>query len=491
MKDARHAAAAGFAALTVLLWLAWPKRFVLSDPAFYAARAHDLADIAQWPMDHPFDHRVLLLLLNNVSQGLFGATPFAAALPQLLALLAMLLLAFRLCRSLTERTAAAAVLLLLLPKAAHAGPDLPAAAGMFAALVVLSERRSARGGVLFAALAFLAFLVKMVAWWLIVPLLWALVSDLRRGAPTRGFHAAALISGALLGAGFLAVYAAVYGQPFLRFEAASAYQGHAWAIESATALARRLVLDPFIHLQGHFGPAALLAALGLVLRFREVETAAVFLIGGLLLLTFSSVSLAEYQPLPLDRLRIFAPLAPVLAVLAGKGAAALVEAAGPGAAGRRRALAAVALLFVAAFSAAHCALEFREARAALRSERHLALTHAAEAARRGPGALIAAEPRTVELFDLFAGHRLAPGFRVAACPDAQDIAPPEPGETLLLFADRPRARFLERAYGARTCPAEIEAAAKRLGARTVVDDGRTTLWELAAPDAGRKGRVDR
>jgi hypothetical protein len=314
----------------VALFLALQRDLSASDPLWYAARAHELAfhpaRLFAAHNNYPFVMRLGLTGPIALAYRLFGVSTLTTNLPCLLAGLGTLGLAYA--APSTPRGKALAVLFALLctPLVADAhelAPDLPCAAVMAASVLCLSRRARPRGpGWVAAAVAiwFAAFQIKEVALWLAPVWGYAVIGDLRhrgRRWVARTF-APALVLGAALAAGYLALCAALWGDPLARFHGIDdAASTHEWSLvgKPAAAWIARLTWQPALLLWHMFRVALVpvVASPWLVRRRDRIWIVAAASI--VLLYWFGSATATIYLPLPILR-RMMLPALPAIVVVA-------------------------------------------------------------------------------------------------------------------------------------------------------------------------------
>ena len=501
------------ALLFIVAWWLWPKAYHFSDPVGYLLRAWNLADIGQWgalgfrrwafewahsaeadPL--PFDYRLGLLLPHWLAYKLFGPGDVASFLPQLVFLLIILFAVLRYCDTLLQKLCAAAVLALLLPFSADVYPDLGVACFMFLALCLLrrgvgeggaapgSSRRQALYGAAFSLVAFYAMLIKLTAYFLIAPFLFALLSPWARGGRDGigAFYASAMLSGFALLVAYAVLCHYLYGDATSRLDTVNKVGArHLWAIEGWHAYARRLFIEPARFFFGLYGVAFFLALAQAVRTLAAraerdgLRLVAVYFLAGIVFGVFTPTSLRDWQPLPLSE-RMFLFLAPALAVLTARWLGDLWNWRPRQTTGPRQALAryapraaAGALLLAAAQPGA---LAFYQSVVnAHPSSAEQARRMATRLLREHDNAvLLTAEDRSYEHLVVYAGFDEAFYRRARHCGP-----PPAEGAHLVVYIDRGLGRFIERAYGRRACiDALLELAAAR-GLATLIDDGNIHL----------------
>jgi len=207
-------------ALAALIWCIAPKELTFSDPAEYLLLANDFANILNWDMDYPFEHRLSLLGLHWISLELFGIRSFGMFLPQFLLFAGVLVVVGMSCQTLQGKTFAFIVTFAMFPYALDIFPDLGAAVFMFFTVLLLARARGTQDGVLASVCMMIAFLFKMTAYYLAIPILLVLCIDAIRRKLNR-FHLAFLLTTIGLGICYLLFYQIGYGDALARLRTAS------------------------------------------------------------------------------------------------------------------------------------------------------------------------------------------------------------------------------------------------------------------------------
>ena len=510
------------AGLFAAAWLLYPKLYSFTgDPPQYMHLAYSMEEMAGWDMDHPFPHRVGLLLPHYLAYRLFGFNQFSAFLPQLGFLLLMLSAVLRCCSGLPQKIVAALAMFSLIPWAAVLWPDLGVACCMFLALHILDRRRQeklsgALGGALFSLAAFYAFLIKAIAGFLALPYLFALGIDLHRryrrrhqGRLERGhrpvaaqgamrFHRAALLSGGALLASYLLAYRYAFGDAFSRFDAINAMGGsHIWAIQGIDAYLRRFFVQPahaFGQLFGFVFILALAQAAVAFIKRAGNRLVACYLLAGTLFAVFAPTSLSAWQPLPLtvhaDGGRHLLFLAPAAAVLAAQLVGGWLSRPYPSLSSSRghllwgclpraylsraygiavRALAAACMLLIACHSALKVSRIYDSPEYATDQARRAAMRGLIENPR---AELILSTGREHYNFIFYVNFDRSLYARVHRC-DTGPITAPD--KDAIVVIDKPLSAFLRSAYGERHCNKELMALMKAHGAEPLIDNRRLYL----------------
>ena len=315
--------------LLIVTWAKFPHFFIASDEYYYAARAYGVLEggLRSEFGGHVFGHRLGVYLPVAAVYAVFGVSPHTTNFVLLAAAVTILWLV---CTSLPDvRTRWFGMLFVvtcvpLLTGTTELLPDLLLAAYLALAAAVLNGRTSrsssrslCRGGVLAAAVWFLALMTKENAYWLAPVWLGVACLDLKRRnfEVVRFFHVPALITFALLLGSYLVACQLLLGDALDRVSAVQALTGHHhWSIESSEELVGRLTIDPARFFWSRYGLLCVLPLFsywfvppGLKLW---VGVAASYLV----LFWFGSTSFTSYQPLPL-RQRMPLALVPALSIL--------------------------------------------------------------------------------------------------------------------------------------------------------------------------------
>lgn len=474
----------------IALFLAGQADLPWSDPLRYATLAHGIATDAgavfASPGNHPFVMRIGITAPLALLYRVLGVSSFVTNLPSLAGGLGVLAAGYA--ATSTPRARLFAVLfgitcVPLVRSSMQLEVDLPCAALMAWSIVLLARRDVARGALATcgaAAVLFAAFLVKETAVWCVPIWLYAIGCDLRSGGlrlVARRYGAALLLGGALT-AGYLAVCAHVWGDPWARLRGVEELtQQHTWRLQGrpAGAWIRRLTWEPITLFARQLGLLLVPAAFAPWLvrgRDRIWWIAAATIV---LLYWFGSASLSSYSPLPI-RPRMLLPALPgliVIAALAGDAALARIASA------RWRvacvAILAVGLLVPSVRAAAGMVARARPETAAFRALRR-DVTAAA-----GPTVLVCCDERCPEVASFYFGFAPPAGLTIETAPDFERAGAPA-GATVRVLFNRFRAAELRRMYGRGAWSPPVEAAALRPIAgdhavRLYAADDATRLWQ--------------
>ena len=304
--------------------------FVASDPLWYSAVAHQMsvapASVFAAHDLHPFIMRVGLTGPLALIYALFGVSSSTTNLPALLAALAILGVIYAAMPTPRAKLVGLAVGVCSVPLLQNAmilNVDLPCAALMALTVLWLGYRDRPRGArwLAGAAAAWLAaFLVKEVAIWCAPVWIYAVVCDARalgRRALIRRYLPA-VVTGAILGAAYLAFCAALWGDAFARAHGITALTDeHAWSLRGHAArewLARLIWQPPLLFAKLLL--ATLLPALAAPWLVRGKDR--LWLVAAATFAAcywFGSSSFSEYVPLPISP-RMTMPLVPPVLVIA-------------------------------------------------------------------------------------------------------------------------------------------------------------------------------
>ena len=466
------------AALFVVAWLLYPKVYVFSDQAYYLIRAYGLGRMADWSMDFYFAHRFGLLLPHWLSYQLFGVSHAASFLPQLGFLLILLFAVLSLCERPLQKVCAALVLLPLLPYTADARPDLGVACFMFLALVCMDKRngeRAALFGALFSLAAFYAFLIKTIAYFLLLPYLVVFALDALKRPLAWRFYFASVGTGIVLLSIYLLFYHIVYGDALLRLNAINERSAvFEWTIHGLGAYLHRFFIQPLTALPALFGIAFLLAlarSVIVLVKGGPQTLVAIYFISGLLFVNFTPTSLADWQPLPLywegGRYLIF--LAPAVAVLAAQLVGDLFASGHRAERFTVPAVAAVLALAIAHHSALKLKGSIHPAALAIEEARQTAMRGLVE---NDNATLTLSTGRNHHSFLLYAGFDKALHARIRLC----DTAPIRANDgNAIVFIDKKQSAFVTGVRGEPNCDAELIQLTKAAGHVAMIDDERIYL----------------
>ena len=324
--DARIALAIGIA-LVIALYIIGQVDMPPDDPLYYAEFARDIAlhpgEAFANASTYPWHMRIGLTLPLALLYRVFGVSGFVTNLPCLAAAVGILVVAY--IAAPTPRAKAFAVVfgVTCAPLVRHAATlnvDLPCAAMIAWSILCLSKRDRPRWLVAAILTWFAAFLIKETAIWAAPIWIYAVVIDVRatdlRAALRR--YAPSILVGIALAAGYLALCAALWGDPFARFRGIQDLTyAHGWTMhdKSASEWLARLGWGPPVMLfkmfRGLLAPALL--AIWLV-RGREAIWG-VAALSMALLFWFGSSSATAYEPLPLWP-RMVLPALPFLIIVA-------------------------------------------------------------------------------------------------------------------------------------------------------------------------------
>jgi hypothetical protein len=323
------------------LWLSVQRDITTADPMGYASYAYQLAfHPAQLFASHdtyPFAMRFGVTAPIAIAFRLAGVSTIATNLPNLLAGLGIIAIAYAAAGTPRARWLAIGYALVCTPLVVDAREltaDLVCGALMAASILCLMRRDRLRGAwwvVAAMAVSFAAFQAKEIAVWCAPVWIYAAAADLRAYGARRVAHtfAPAIGVGAALAAGYLALCAALWGDPLARIHSVEgAVDGHYWSLigHPASEWVARLTWEPPQLAYRMFG--ALLVPVVVspwLVRGRDriwvVATASI-----LLCYWFGSSTLTTYLPLPTHR-RMLLSLVPGFVVLAALATNAAIDLA--------------------------------------------------------------------------------------------------------------------------------------------------------------------
>lgn len=435
-------------ALAALIWFIAPKELTFSDPAEYLLLANDLDNVLNWDMDYPFEHRLSLLGIQWLSLELFGNGAFGMFLPQFLLFAGMLLVIGKSCHTPQGKTFAFIIAFAMYPYTLDIFPDLGASVFMFFSVLLLARARGINDGVLASVCMMTAFLFKMTAYYLAIPILLVLCIDAMRRELNR-FHLAFLLTSAGLVICYLLFYQIGYGDALARLRTANDLSDSSflWSTRDTISLLRRLFFNPPAEFLSHYGAALILTIVASYYLYRSNRSNRLmiaYLLGSIFLFTFGSSSFSSWQPLPFkDRMLLFA--IPAFAFLSGRFVDVIMR--------RRQLDSAARLLLVCslAFIAHDSFTEIlkKVARPVLSNREQVRL----EVVRDSNLPVILAEDMTRRLLQIYANFDQSIEKRLRVCPDLSALQSPEKYAYLI---DREQATFLNGAYGTEHCAAELE-----------------------------------
>ena len=328
--------------LSTLVWSVIPRQFNASDPSWYSAEAAIMAGGYDFPpghaleqqssarQNHLFNHRYGLILPTAALYKLFGINLHTLTGVLLLAMLIITISIWAVMPDERTRRMSLLICLLSVPlwkSSIFLYPDLVVTAFMVASSLCLFSRERVlraetttrlRGLAVFGMLLlFYAFLSKLSAYWVLPLWVWALIKD-GYGPDRRplllGFWMPAMLTGLVLGIGYLVAMYIIWGDPWARFEAIESAR-HLWAGRIANDRLTTGPIKPFINLIGHWGLLPL-AGIGLLLAPSRLRPWIGYLICCLGFYWFGSASLERYQPLPLTIPRMMLPAVPAVLIFA-------------------------------------------------------------------------------------------------------------------------------------------------------------------------------
>jgi hypothetical protein len=320
--------------LFVLLWSLYPHEFIASDPWKYSANAYAVSQgtSLNHPENNPFTQRIGVFVPVALFYRLFGVSIITTNLWLLCSAILILIVVWAALPTTRRKVLGLVMCATSVPlfKAAVAlYPDIVATAFMALSALCLFYRAKTMAGrgvyrllpVLAVCSLFIAFLAKESAYWMVPLWLIASAADWRRGdrALLRRFYLPAVVTGVILGAGYLAFSQAVWGDPLARIRSVQIVAGnHLWLQSYATRLGliRRLTIVPPGRLLLDYGAAGIFAFLSLWLIPRPLRFWAGYTIITVLLFWFGTTSFTNYEPLPAVT-RQTLPCLPGIYILAG------------------------------------------------------------------------------------------------------------------------------------------------------------------------------
>jgi len=448
-------------ALSAIIWFVAPKELTFSDPAEYLLLANDMDNILNWDMDYPFEHRLSLLGIQWLSLELFGIGAFGKFLPQFLLFAGVLVVVGKSCQTLQGKTFAFIVAFAMFPYTLDIFPDLGAAVFMFFTVLLLARAQGALNGVLASVCMMIAFLFKLTAYYLAIPILLVLCIDAIRRKLNR-FHLAFLLASTGLGIGYLLFYQIGYGDALARLRTASELSdGFLWSTKETITLLDRLFFRPPAEFLSHYGTALILTTIASFYLYRSNRSnrlMIVYLFGSMFLFTFGSSSFSSWQPLPFeDRMLLFA--IPAFAFLSGRFVDVLMT--------RRHLDTLVRLLLLCSLTLiAHDSFSEvlkKVVRPVLSNREQVRL----DVIQESNLPVILAEDRTQRFLRIYSNFNHSIVERLQVCPDLSILQFPEQYAYLI---DREQAAFLNKAYGTQVCAAELEQFIAEQNITVLVDN---------------------
>jgi len=447
--------------LAAFIWFIAPKELTFSDPAEYLLLANDLGNISNWDMDYPFEHRLSLLSIQWLSMELFGNGPFGMFLPQFIMFAGVLTAIGMSCQTPQGKTFAFVITFAMFPYSLDIFPDMGAAVFMFFTVLLLARARGANDGVLASVCMMIAFLFKMNAYYLAIPILLVLGIDAMRREFSR-FHIAFLLTSVGLGICYLLFYQIGYGDALARLRTASDLSdGFLWSTGDTVSLLRRVFFNPPGEFLSHYGVALILTIVASFYLFRSSRSNGLmiaYLVGSMLLFTFGSSSLSSWQPLPFeDRMLLFA--IPAFAFLSGRFVDMLMARQHLDTVVRLLLLSSLVMIAHDSFSE----VLKKVARPVLSSREQVRL----EVVRDNNLPVILAEDRTQRMLRIYNDFNQSIEERLRVCPDLSALQSPEKYAYLI---DREHAAFVNEAYGTEVCTAELEQFIAEQNIKVIVNN---------------------
>ncbi len=299
--------------VATLYWLMVPSSHSFSDPAKYLNLAIDFDNISSWEMEHPFDHRIGLLVLHWLSFKLFGINDFASFLPSLLTFYVMVIAVHVFCDDGRQLFFANVLMVGLLQYSKNIYPDLGASAFMLLSLYFMANGSQASSGIKVVIFGAIAFLFKEVAYFLIFPFLFIFLSDCytRKIANKLKFYGALMISGSIFFILYFGMYEYLWSDALARLSALSF--DHLWKQSTAIDTVVRIIFEPIrefpLHVSALFWPVVIFSVYWLLnpekKENRKFTILNIALVSWVLVFTFGSTSLYSYQPLPFVERMLF------------------------------------------------------------------------------------------------------------------------------------------------------------------------------------------
>lgn len=475
--------------LYIALWILYPQEFIASDPWAYSQYAFEVSQNFDLGENHVFHHRIAVTLPVAFLYAIFGVNIITTNLWPLGSALLVVIVVWCALPDNRSKIIGAALCLTSVPlfKASMAlYPDIIATAFMALSTLVLFNRKrfvQAHRTWLVAPLAavfllFLAFLAKESSYWVLPLWAMAFVADVRENDRTtllRRFYLPVLLTGILLGIGYLVFCHVTWGDPLARFKSIQALTGrHLWAWDKAPPweLTKRLTISPVrLLVRQYAAPILALAFLAIVIAPQSLRPWGYYTVLCLLFFWFGPTSFTRYEPMPLLE-RMTLPLLPGLYILAAFMASHLSVRSGR--AEWINSFIPILLVLgppLAQYASSWKWRESAEARsmAIIRQE---ITTHPTR-----KHLLVCSDTRSPESLSFYFGYRYPASLRVLSAGALTDTIL-QSADKRFVFLHQERSAFLKTAYGQPNYDKEIDS----LGLATVYESGSVTLFTSKRED---------
>lgn len=487
------------AALTgfTLLWFAVPQEIPASDPWAYSRNAWRMSQgtFSNAPDDHPFAHRLGLTYPVSLAYRAFGVSPHTTNLWPLVASLLLLCVIGAAIPEPRERGFGllfAAGSVALLKGATLLFPDVVCAAFLSVAALAIYRRnewdrprlRSACLGMLAALSLTIAMLAKLSAFWIMPVAAGCLAADcIRRDAAVlKRFWLPAGLTGLLLGAVLLMLYAGIWGDPFSRLHAVESLTGtHLWSWNrlGASEKVYRLTIGPPVLMGGVFGILPVLSLLATRILPKRARFWSGYLLCVVLFYWFGSAGLGSFEPLPLSG-RLLLPALPAFCITAAYAAARIRLSGSFGA--RVASWGGAALVAVASLMPLGT---FLYSLASADTGEGEALEIVREAVSSNPDRnvlLVCGDERSPEALERYFAYKYPGNLTVISLGELSEKRAGNASAVFLMMNER-QARFLDESYGRGSFEREVAMIGFDAGDR-LLHTRDVTLWRVG-PDAVR------
>lgn len=436
-----------------------------SDPTAYLKLAHDFDKILIWEMDHPFQHRIGLIALHWVSFELFGVNDFSSFLPSFVIFLIAISVVSLICEDNSQLFFANLIILSILPYSKNVYPDLGAASFMLLSIYFHIKRISFLNGMLAILFAFIGFLFKETAYFIVFVSLFALLLDIfsRELRLKRAYYIGYVTSGIFIAIIYFGLYAFLYGDALSRLSTVSSFGNkHLWSDQTFVDLILRLAFEPLHDLSKNISPffwPIFIVALVLIINPLKVNQRKTFVFSAFVLLTMCYIvtptSITYYQPLPLNQ-RILLPLVLVFACTFGMIVSMLLRVASDRIGPRICLLIAFLVSSISFLHSSEKYLGYAYTRE-LSKDLHFARLLVAESLASEMNISVhAAESRTPSMIGIYNGFKSLHQNIISTCKLDQLLQDKENTRKIVILIDFKMSRFLEEAYGEKVCHRELK-----------------------------------
>jgi hypothetical protein len=474
---------AGFAAG----WLALPKELLVSDPWMYSRAANNIAKHWDFGLpSNPLHLRIGVVWPVAVFYKIFGVNIVTTNLWPLLAALLLIVVVWCALPDLKSKVIGLGLCLLSAPlwdSTMRLNGDIIATAFMAASVLLLTRRDRAErpsqltpiavGGV---AAIFVAFLAKETAYWAAPLWLFALFEDRKSRLRLRRFWVPAVVTGLLLGLGYLLLCHLIWGDALVRLRAVDDFtHQHLWARDrmSSVELLKRLSVGPLQFFAGYYGALFFFGIVGILVCPKQNRYWVYYLGLCIGLYWFGSASLISYQPLPLVP-RLSFPTLPAFLILAAHLTARLeIRDPGPYRVPRWAPIVLIAVMMffsLAPFAKVQVSNPLQETQAMAMLKNELIKNPASG------HLLITSDKRSPDSLEFFFGYQYPSNLRAVSAEDGAKRI--RSGEHVYVYIHKDRSEFLKSAYGDKAFP-NWDEGIESLGLHKLFESPPVTLFEVS------------